>query len=68
MAQVIVSLLAQSDTASVVADLAGKAGDAVAAKIAADFERSPANSCAVDRGLQNTPPHTRYTFITSSPK
>jgi toxin ParE1/3/4 len=38
MAQVIVSLLAQSDTAYIVAYLAGKAGYAVAAKYAADFE------------------------------
>ena len=38
MARVIVSLLAQSDTAYIVADLAGKAGQAVAAEYLADFE------------------------------
>jgi plasmid stabilization system protein ParE len=38
MARLIISLLAQSDTAYILSDLAGKAGYAVAAKYAADFE------------------------------
>jgi toxin ParE1/3/4 len=38
MARVIVSLLAQADAAYIVTDLAGKAGQSVAAKYAASFE------------------------------
>jgi toxin ParE1/3/4 len=39
MARLVVSLLAQADTAQIVTDLAGGAGHPVAARYAASFER-----------------------------
>ncbi len=46
MARVIVSLLAQSDTARIIADLASKAGYEVAERYAADFDKLHARLAA----------------------